>query len=164
MRLTVNIYDNVKKRKPFVIYDIVVYAAIVIVSVAFFLGIIVFPANDIAGGFKIVVDEKEIFVFYYADCRYEIKDFDGQITVNLTDGEKKFTVNVLFFESGEHNTLSVNAEEKTVEVVDADCSARKDCVYTPAIKNGSGAIYCMPHKLKILPLRTDYRPIQTGGL
>ena len=159
-----NLYDDVKQRKPFVLIDIAVYAAIVLTVVGFFLAFIIFPKNENSDGFKVFVDEKEIFVFYYDTCDYETKEYGGKIEMQTVEDKKTYVVRIFPRGDQEFNLLYVNAEEKTVKITDANCSNRKDCVYTPEIKSGSGAIYCMPHKLKVLPIKSDYRPIRTGGL
>ena len=158
-----NLYDEIKRKKPFSVFDILVYAAIVFIIVGFFLIFIVFRSNDSSDGFKIYVNEKEIFVFYYDTCEYEIKEFDGKIEINVFE-EKTFSVLLYPFGNKDFNLISVDAKEKTVKVVDANCSNRKDCDFTPEIKDGAGAIYCVPHALKILPIKSEYKPIRTGGL
>ena len=163
--MSVKIYESVKKRKPFGVYDLILYATIVLIAVGLFLGFFVFKSDDGSDGFKVVIDEKEAFVFYYETCYYEIKDSVATITVEVKDDEKGlYSVSVYLGDGKDYNVLSVNAEEKTVSITEADCSAKKDCVHTPAINGDSGAIYCMPHKLKVLPLKNGYRPIKTGGV
>ena len=160
-----NIYDNVKNRKPFYFYDLIIYTATLILVVGLFLGFVVFNSPENSDGFKIIVNEKEALVFYYESGAYEIKETGEAVSFTIDKAEDGiYFISVFYKDLNEHNIISVNTEEKKVKVSDADCSIRKDCVHTKEIEGDSGAIYCMPHKLKILPLKNGYRPISTGGL
>ena len=52
------------------------------------------------------------------------------------------------------NDIFVDIKNKTVGVTASNCSAHKDCVYTPELKyNSSTPIICTPHALTISPLK-----------
>ncbi|MDY6366971.1 MAG: NusG domain II-containing protein [Clostridia bacterium] len=158
-----NVYESVKNKKPFGIFDLIIYAAVILVCLSLFLGFVILPAKADSDGFKVLVNEKEVFVFHYSDNSYEINAFDCTVDVDDSLAPKVYTVKITL-SNDEFNVITVHPDEKTVEVTDADCSAHKDCVHTPAIKGGSGAIYCLPHGLKVLPLKVGYVPIETGGV
>ncbi|MDE5729708.1 MAG: NusG domain II-containing protein [Clostridia bacterium] len=56
--------------------------------------------------------------------------------------------------NGGYNVIEIDKAERSVKVTEADCGKR-DCVYTAAITDNSGMIYCSPHKLRILPYDFD---------
>ena len=140
-----------------------VYIAAIIVLTALFVFFVILPANGNGEGFVVSVNDQTAFIYDYESKKYEIKEFDGYIEMGDADlnGTFYFTV---FTKDGGYNVIEVVPNEKTVRVSESNCSSKKDCVFTPAVKNGSGAIFCMPHGLKILPLKEKYRSITTGGL
>lgn len=158
-----NIYDKVKNGKPFAAFDLLVYALVVLICAGLFLGFVIMSKHDSGNGFTVYYKDEKIFSFYYDDLKYDLAEFDGSIKVENTDPENRlFTITVFTGGEENYNVLSVSAKDKTVKVAEANCSYRKDCVHTPEIKDGTGAIYCLPHGLKILPLKNGYVPVKAG--
>lgn len=158
-----NIYDKVKNGKTFAAFDLLVYALVILICAGLFLGFVIIPKHDSGNGFIVYYKDEKIFSFYYDDLKYDVEEFDGSVNVENTDPEKGlYTITVFMGGEKNYNVLSVSAKDKTVKVAEANCSYRKDCVHTPEIKDGSGAIYCLPHGLKILPLKNEYRPVNAG--
>ena len=61
------------------------------------------------------------------------------------------------------NELAINDEAGTAVMHDADCSFRKDCTVMRAIGDGGSVITCIPHALKVLPLKgEDYSTPSIG--
>ena len=63
----------------------------------------------------------------------------GVITLKVTAG-------------GGYNVVEIGRD--SVKVTEADCP-KKDCVFTSAIKDNGGIIYCLSHGLKIIPANYD---------
>ena len=149
--------DEVRKRKLFVKKDVAVYAALAVALCALFFSLVILPRKTESNGFCAYSDDKLLFTYYYASDKLVITEFgDGKIS---RDGDKiRITV---YRDGAEFNELNVNREKKSVRVSDADCSKTKDCVHEPSISN-SGAIYCAPHKLKIIPLSAKPSSPVTG--
>lgn len=158
-----NVYSKIKNGKAFSYADLIIYAAVFVVLAALFIAIIIIPSNTVSAGFVVSVNDKDAFIYEYQSGKYEIKDFDGKIEIGGIDTQNTFTFTVFTGEDG-YNVLEVSPKDKTVKVVESNCSSKKDCVYTPPLKNGSGAIFCMPHGVKILPLNLNYRNVSTGGV
>ena len=158
-----NVYAKVKNGGIFCPADLIIYFATVFFLAALFIAFIILPSNSASDGFVVSVNDKTAFVYEYSSGNYEIKDFDGKIEIDDSATESTFTFTVFSGEDG-YNVIEVSVKNKTVKVVESNCSSKKDCVYTPPLKNGSGAIFCMPHGLKILPLNAKYRNVSTGGV
>ena len=132
------------KRKFFTGRDVVVYIITAVAVVALFFAFVISPKKSESDGFRAYADGELLFSYYYDDDKTDVTEYgksrierSGDTIYIYTDGER----------SG-FNKLTIDRENKTVKVTDSDCSKTRDCVYEPALKHG-GAIYCVPHKLKI---------------
>lgn len=138
---------EVKKDRGFRLFDLIVYGVIVLfVAVTF---IVVFTTRDVnpLGGIRVYADDKTVFEYdfksepVYDKEKVELAEDNGNLILTVRAG-------------GGYNKIVIDKDKKTVKVTDADCG-KKDCVYTPAIKNNSGIIYCSPHRLRIVPYNFD---------
>ncbi len=146
-----------KTRKAFAKFDLMLYAVLVFLVVLLFLFFVILPKNQTSDGFKVIAYEKQVFCFYYSDKSYTISP-DADITVENADGVYTITVKL-----GEgFNVLQADTVNKTVKVIDANCSLHKDCVYTPALTGNNGGIVCVPHSLQILPITSGVTPPIVG--
>lgn len=142
-----NVYESLKARKPFEKYDVIVYVFLLVLLLCLSI-FFVFSPTEKSSGFKLECDGKEIFTLNYDDCSY-VCSHDFTIDVDFSTN----TITVYFDDAKtDYNILSFNTTEKSVKVIESTCSASKECVHIPAIKNSSGSIYCTPHKLKISSL------------
>lgn len=142
----------VKEGKWFSLWDILAYAAIIIVAVVL---IIVFAVTADRG-------ELSGFIVNYrgeAVLEYDFKEDDVKIlsqeNVEILQNDSS-TLSFRFYTDGRggFNSVSVDKGARTVSVTDSDCSTHKDCVYTAALKyNGSTPIICTPHAFSICPSR-----------
>lgn len=141
--------EQIKKGKWFRIWDLVAYGVIVAVTVALFLGIFLSRDKSPASGIKISYNGVPVFTYDYSSDKYEISAENVEI---VSDDSQKLTF--VFYTQGKrgYNRIVIDKEEKSVKVVDADCSTHKDCVYTPALKDNSSIISCPPHSMLIEPL------------
>jgi hypothetical protein len=142
-----------KERKAFRKWDILVFAVSALVIFCLFTFFVIIPNVTKSDGFKIVIDNTEVFVFNYSDKTFSKTDgFDISVS---NDGDL-YTVTVKT-EKG-FNQISADTKQKTVWVSDADCSVGKDCVHSPKLTGDSGAIICVPHGLRVLPLKGGFTP------
>lgn len=143
---------QIKQSRWFRVWDLIVYGAVAVIIAALFLAVFLTRDKSAPDGFKISCDGREVFVYSFAEDKYESLS-PSKIGVEEENGEKLvFTV---YTDDGNgYNKIEVNKVKKTVRVIDANCSAHKDCVYTPAITGGSSAIVCPPHGMIITPLGT----------
>lgn len=146
--------------KPFTAWDIPVYAFTVITVFLLLLFFVILPSPSNNDGFSVFVNGEKIIDYSYSDREiiFLNQDFEGKVEFNES-------LNTITISQGHaFNVIEINNSSKSVEVIDANCSISKDCVWSPALKNGS-AIVCAPHKLKITALgeSLSYPPV-TGGV
>ena len=150
--------EQVKKDRFFRIWDILVYGVIIVVVVALFLAVTLTADKSSLTAISAYYDNGVAFSY----------DFEkGELNIAMPDNVKvedngENTLTIIFCTNGgsldkpeSYNTIVIDKAERTVSVTESDCSNRKDCVHTPALKDSSSLIVCSPHHLRILP--DDYR-------
>lgn len=150
-------FETVKLSKPFKLGDLFIYGGVILIILAIFLAVLL-PKKNQTNGFIVYNGDSVVLTYEYDSDKLSIKDefadsvvvaTNGNITVYLDENKTEF------------NTFAIDKKEKSVKIVDANCSVKKDCVHTPAMSN-DGAIICMPHQLKIVPLGDGFIPPVTG--
>ena len=135
--------NEVKADRGFKIFDLIIYGAVLAVAAALFLAVFLTRDNSPLAGIRITVAEQTVY-------EYDFKEGEISCDCSLVEKEDKGEIIVLTVRAGNgYNTVEIN-KSGSVKVTSADCGKR-DCVYTAAITNSSGMIYCSPHKLRILP-------------
>lgn len=153
--------ENGKKTlPPFAKGDVIVYILIATLIASLFVFCATFfrPKNE---GVEIYANGEKVF-----SCRFDDDDFtvyESERFPVITTRRGDVLLLTVYADSSKtsHNDVEINFKEKTAKVVDADCSPSKDCVRTPEIRNGKGAIICVPHKIKVLPTGGKL-PLTTG--
>ena len=148
--------EQVKKDRGFKLFDLIIYGAVAALVVALFLGVFLTRDTSPLSGIRIYYDNTVIYEYVFeeseggangetlrADCVEDVKSEGDGVTLKISV-------------EGGYNTVLINTAARTAEVIDADCSNRRDCVYSPALSDNSSFICCVPHKLKIEPL--GYNP------
>lgn len=138
--------DKVKKDKPFHLLDLAVYGSIALAVIALFMAFVFFIPRDDIGKIFIDLDGKRIAEYDFNENELTVTDEEAKIETVETDG--KITLTVRIDDKG-YNVIEILTDEHSVSVTDANCSAHKDCVYSPAITSSKGIIVCVPHNLKI---------------
>ena len=146
-----------KERKAFAKWDILIYTLSLLTIASLFIAFIITPKSSSSDGFRVFVGDKQAFTFKYSDKSFTITD--GYDIIVTNDGEL-YTVTVKT-ERG-FNQITADTVKKTVKVTDADCSIGKDCVHTVALSGNTGAIICVPHDLRVLPLKGGFTPPIAG--
>lgn len=135
--------DVLKNSKPFKKFDLLVYLSVLVLIFSLFL-----CYNTCSGGeiekLSISRGGTTLFVYDFSDGTYEI--FSENVSVEESG---VLTVTVLTEDRTGQNVVEIDKNEKSARVTDADCSARKDCVHSPAIKKAGASIVCVPHGLVI---------------
>ncbi len=145
-----------KARKAFCKLDIVLYLILLVSIFLLFLFFVILPKSVKANGFEITFYDEVVFTFDFNERSYVITDgYD----VLVAENDGVYTITVTTDEG--FNVIKADAVNMTVNVVDADCSIGKDCVYSPKIA-GKGAIVCVPHHLTILSINGDITPPVAG--
>ena len=136
----------IKSNKPFRLYDIIVFACDFIILLALFLAFLL-PSRSNSNGFEVLLNGNSVLTYEYKTDKLIVSD-DFRNNVNVND-DGSVTVYTSTDKSA-FNTFTIDKVNQAVKVTDANCSIKKDCVHTPALKGDSGAIICLPHGLKIV--------------
>lgn len=145
--------EQAKKDRGFRIFDLIVYGAIVVVIAVLF--IVIFSVRDKSPlkGICVYIDSAAVFRYNFEEDEPVVLTEDGSVVIEKNNSTE-LVVNFYTGGSG-YNVMTVNKTARSVSLTDANCRGR-ECVYTAAIKDNNGIIYCAPHKLKIEP--SDYEP------
>ena len=137
------------------IKDVFLYVVLSVILIISFMFPLLNKSDN--SGFKITYLGQEIFNFNYQTKEYSRFDFNGEIIVESNSNGVEITI---FFDSDhlEYNILSVDYKDNSVKMKDSTCSHKKDCIYSPAIKD-SGAIICAPHGIKVVCINGVVPPI-----
>lgn len=144
--------EQVRNSEYFRVWDILVYGVILLIIAALFLTVFLTTDRTPANGFRVRYADEVVFTYNFDTNKYEYSLTDGNIAVDKEDGK---TLLITFYTADKsgYNKIEVDKEEGSVRVVDANCSLlKKDCVYTPALKDNSSVISCLPHEMYIEPL------------
>lgn len=135
--------NKVKKSKIFSKFDIIIYIFVALLIVALFLGIYLPIQNSKLLKIQVIFDKK---VIYEYDCIENVTKYIDNAFVNeIIDNN----IRKVSFNNGEkHNLFSI--ENNTAKMLEANCSLRKDCVYSSQITKGGQQIVCLPHNLTIV--------------
>ena len=145
---------QIKEGKWFRGWDLIVYGVIAVTVAALFLSVFLTRDSSPASGIRITYAGATVFEYDYSTDKYGSVNA-GCIEINGDSDEKlelTFRPN-----GGGYNRVVIDKKNRSVKVVDADCSARKDCVYSPAITDNSLIICCTPHKMIIEPLKRTFK-------
>ena len=143
-----SLFNWVKNSKVFYLKDLFAYAVAVLLIAVLAVIFLILPNTNNTSVFKVELDGKAVLTYSFSTGDYEVfNDFVNFVTIEEVDDGITFTVK----NSEGFNKIYISKTEKTAEIVDSDCSVKKDCVHSPKIKD-SGAIVCAPHKLKLFPL------------
>ncbi len=141
---------QVKADRGFKIWDLLVYGIIILIAAVLF--VVVFTTRDTSPltGIRIYSANDVVFEYNFVKSEYTVLD---ETCVEVTDDGEEFLLITLRFDGGGYNCVEID-KRGSVKVTSADCG-KKDCTYSPEIKDNSGMIYCLPHRLKILPYGFD---------
>ena len=152
--------NKLSKNKVFEFKDVFIYVFLAIFIITLFLSLIVFNKTK-ASGFTVSIGDKVILSHVYGQKDFE-KHPDWEKNIIITKNGSDYTIEILT-ENGGSNLIYCNEKDKTVKVIESNCPSG-NCKHMGAISS-SGAIYCAPRDLKILPLKDDGNlPPTTGGV
>lgn len=143
--------EQIKQRdRGFKLSDLIIYGAILALTAALFIAVFVKKDGSPLKGIKIFVTNSVVYEYDFE--KGEISRNADFVEVNEQSAERielKITA-----DSGKYNVVEINVSGRTVSVTDANCP-KKDCKFTPAIRDNGGFIYCLSHGVKILPYKFD---------
>lgn len=148
--MTLKKVRQVKQDNWFCVWDLIIYGAVIALTVVLFLVIILRLDKTPTDGVRLYYKGEAVCEYYYSTDRINIIKADN---IEVEENGEEY-LNFTFYTDGKsgYNKVAINKKLKSVSVTDADCSLRKDCVYTPAITNNTSYISCPPHNFSIEPI------------
>ncbi len=152
--------EQVKKRKPFALWDLLVYGVIAAVIVILFAVFVFAADNTTITGVRIEREGTLLYTYTFGSGGEVVPAGEGLFEEQEKDG----VVYVTVYQDTRHeryNILEINPNARTVKMHETNCSRHKDCMYMEEISTVSQVIVCVPHGLKILALnaKENYKPI-----
>lgn len=138
--------QELRKSKLFRPADILLFGVLLLMIVILFVALFFRDRGEISG----------IEIFYREECIFTYEGGDYRITAGYEDHviveEGESLLITVYTEDGSgYNEIVIEKSGKSY-VREANCSAHKDCVYTPAVEHTGDVIVCVPHHLKICAL------------
>lgn len=142
--------DELKKDKPFVKGDLIIYAVIVIVIVILLCVFLIPQKHDERKlkSIEIYYDEMLIYSYDFNSKTGMISVYEKCLVTEQTSGEvTEISIKV---PEGENRLI---IDKNGTYMQDADCSTFPTCVNNFApLRSGGGIIVCMPHKIKVVSI------------
>lgn len=138
--------SELKNSKPFYLFDLILYSAVVLFIAAMFAAVFFAGKSGDSQGFYVLFDNRIIAEYLYSDGTFSVENgYEAHFSV----GEE-----IYFYpdatDFSDYNLISIDTKNKTVYISDATCAGH-DCT-TQKVSVKGGFIYCAPHKLKIVPM------------
>ncbi|MDE6274755.1 MAG: NusG domain II-containing protein [Clostridiales bacterium] len=151
--------EQVKKRKPFALWDLVVYGALAALIVVLF-AVFVFTADKTPLTGVKIEREGNILYTYTFGTGSEIAPAGAGLVEERSDDNLVYVTVYRDGEKGKYNTLVIDTEKRTIKMHETNCSIHQDCMYMTEISAVNGVIICVPHGLKITALnaKEEFRP------
>ncbi|MCR4661330.1 MAG: NusG domain II-containing protein [Clostridia bacterium] len=135
--------NKARNSKIFSKGDIIVYIIILILLVGLFLVIFLPKVDKPLEKIQVQYDGNVIYEYdlktnttTQINNEFVTEQIDGNsVIVNISIGE---AINILVIENNSAN------------MIEANCSIRKDCVYSQKITKGGQTIICLPHKIRVV--------------
>lgn len=135
---------EIKKSKPFYFNDLILYFALAILIILFFIAAILKSESDTLRGFYIIYNNQIIAEYDFTSDKLKI---NGEYTDYLYQNDD----GIYFYPNkdnhGEYNLIVADNKAKTVRVTASTCAGH-DCE-RQVLSSSGGFIYCAPHNLKI---------------
>lgn len=141
---------QVRADKGFKIWDLIIYAALIVLVVALFIAFVFTrpssPLTSVTITYGFSEEQRTVFSYNFVTDSFSLLD-GAHITINSEDGQ---SLTLTFTgEEGEYNTVYIDKTNHSVSVTSANCPAL-DCVHTAAITNDSSLpIICSTHRMII---------------
>jgi hypothetical protein len=150
---------QVRGDKGFKILDLILYGGLIVLIVALFIAFVFFKDTSPLKGVEIYVKNNLVFTYDFEAGKYTVAD-ENVIEV-VDDGTTELKIKIVTENDG-YNYVTINKSESWVDLTDANCSYRKDCVHMTRISDVSSTIICTPHAVQIVPV--GYQEEEDNGL
>ncbi len=143
--------EEARKTPLFRVWDLVLYALILVLVVVLFLAVGLKPSAGKLERVEALRDSDVIFSYDFLTDTYTVSD-----GVEVEKTEQGYRVTVRTGDEG-YNVFEID-KGGSVKMVEANCSKHKECVnYMPAITDADGVILCAPHHLTITGGSSDIK-------
>lgn len=142
--------EQVKKRKPFALWDILVYGILAAFILILFIVFVFTADTSPISGIKIYVKEEVVFTYEFGGKEEIATGWEERVTTVREENEYFVTVRT---ERG-YNTVAIDLVNKSAKMRDTDCDRLeqgKQCLLEQ-VTNNSEKISCLPHFLFVRPL------------
>lgn len=140
--------EEIKKRKPFAAWDLLVYAVLA-AFIAVLFAVFFLKDRSPISGIEIEIGEERVYTYSFRTGGGIASAWESRVSERREGDLVLVTVQT---GDGGYNILEINVVEKSAKMRDANCSRRKDCTVTAALVANGGVIVCVPHGLKVLAL------------
>ena len=138
--------ERIKTDKGFKIFDLILYGVIILIVAVSFIAVFATKDKSPLKGVCVFFEEKLVFEYDFEND--EVVEGEDLVVSNT---EKSLQVKIKTDDG--FNLIEID-KKGSVRIIEADCRGR-DCVYSPAITDNNGIIFCSPHMLKIIPSNYD---------
>ncbi len=140
--------NEIKNLRAFEKHDVLIYAVLALFVAVLFVFFVFAPQKTNSNGFSVTKNNHHVLSFNYDDHSLVIDSAFLEL-VEKTEQGNRLIVTIYHDEQKKNfNTLEIDKTNRTVDVVEANCSNSKECVHMAKI-SGSGVIFCAPHALSI---------------
>ena len=144
--------EEIKNRKPFAVWDLLVYGILVAVIIILF-AVFVFGGKNTAKGIEVLYGNERIYTYEYGKGGTVSAGWEAQIE-EREDGETLLVTVKTGGDGSAYNVIAIDLKNKVATMRDANCyhkgSYHKGCVHMPDITSENGVIVCVPHGLKVI--------------
>ncbi len=138
--------EDVKNSKYFSIWDTIPYLCVVVVAVVLML-VFLLPKKQIVSDFYVDYGDSRVMSYDFDEDEYRVEEeFADSVKISAT--AQGYLVEITTARG--YNAFTVDTQNRSVKMTDADCSFSQDCTYMPAIEKAGDSIICVPHQLKII--------------
>jgi hypothetical protein len=147
--------EQVREDKGFKIFDLIIYGVLAALILVLFIVFVFTADRQDLRGINVRVANDVVFTYSFEDNKYDV--INAKLVEIVSESDDELNIRVLFDNDG-YNDITINKKDVWVQVTAANCSYRKDCVYTSAITDDSSMIVCAPRGLFIVPYNYTVTP------
>lgn len=152
-----NLLQSIKQGKPFKKADLIIYSVITLIVCLIFVFFALFNNTRKPTGFSVSLNDQVIITCNYNSSPVVKTGFEEQVEIE----GNKITV-YTSIKKTHYNVIEIDHENMSVDITMANCSLSHDCTFLPPIKNGQGALICVPNNLIIKSITGTFTPPVTG--
>lgn len=139
--------------------DWIILVAIVVVAIALLIAAFALQKEGTLRAVEIRLDQKCIATYDFDDAQWEYDPAYQEYILDEGDGRYRIYSDA---DKDHYNLIRIDPNARKVEMLEANCSSRADCVYMQAITAPAQVIVCVPHGLVIEGIGDSVAPPVLG--